>query len=479
MAETRPKGFTLKRVKSFFKRIKNEIFNFGLSDEDFRNVRGMVANDNRQYLVSWSIGCSVFWLMSLILSFSKDSFQLCRFVYASALGVCFITYILGHFVIKRVPSLLTFSMFFFSLSHLAAGIGIAICQPDVRTVTMIALVIITPVCFVNRTITNFAVDTGVVLGYAIVAKNVIIYDVFRWGLENLIIFSIAGLFVGHFCNKARMKRFIFESSAKRLVEMESWYESKILVALKNAVRNRSLRVYYQPIYDTNMNCILTAEALVRLDDPILGLVTPDKFIPLAEKNGLIKEIGDFVFEEVCSFLDRHRGNQYAFTKVEVNLSVLQCADEELPDRWDKIMKKYNVTSQQFCLEITESAMLSTSSNIGKVIRTLRERGFSFALDDYGTGFANDSIITEFPFDLIKIDKSIVWGADNNEKGDKVLHHIISMIHDLDMKIVAEGVETEEQRKKLENAKVEYLQGFLFSKPVPEMEAISASSKSFR
>lgn len=469
----------MRRISALFNRIKCDFLYLGLSEKEFQKAKDMVAADNRHYLIIWSIGCSFFWAISLLISINAESFMVRRIVYAFALGVCIITLLTGLFAVKRVEQLLLPSVYFLVLTHIAAGIAISLCQPEARSATMIAMVLITPVCFVTRTVSNLAMHVGTILGYAIVAKNIVVSDVYHWGITNLAIFSIVGLFIGHFCNKTRIQRFIYEESAKRLVEMESWYESKILVALKSAIKNRSLRVYYQPIYDTNMNCILTAEALVRLDDPVLGLVTPDKFIPLAEKNGLIKEIGDFVFEEVCSFLDRHRGNQYAFTKVEVNLSVLQCADEELPDRWDMIMKKYNVTSQQFCLEITESAMLSTSSNIGKVIRTLRERGFSFALDDYGTGFANDSIITEFPFDLIKIDKSIVWGADNNEKGDKVLHHIISMIHDLDMKIVAEGVETEEQRKKLENAKVEYLQGFLFSKPVPEMEAISASSKSFR
>ncbi len=467
----------MKRKTGFLTRIKRELFCFGLSEEEYRNVSGAIAEENRQHLVSWSIGCSVFWLISLLLSFGgMKEYAMCSIVYGSALVACFICFMLGYFVLKRIPSLITPAACLFALAQLGAGIGIAVCQPDVRTASIIAISIIVPVCFITKTITNLAMYTGVILGFAIVAKNVIRPDVFQWSLSGLMVYAIAGLCIGHFSNKSRVQRFLYQGSAKRLVEMESWYESKILVALKNAIKTRNLKVYYQPIYDTNMNCILTAEALVRLDDPVLGLVTPDKFIPLAEKNGLIKDVGDFVFEEVCSFLDRHRSNQFSFSKVEVNLSVLQCADEELPGRWAAIMKKYNVTPEKFCLEITESAMMSSRSNMGKVIRALKEQGFSFALDDYGTGFSNDFVITEFPFDLIKIDKSIVWGADNNEKGDKLLHHIISMIHDLDMKVVAEGVETESQRAKLEQANVEYLQGFLFSKPVPETEALMVSTQ---
>ena len=105
--------------------------------------------------------------------------------------------------------------------------------------------------------------------------------------------------------------------------------------------------------------------------------------------------------------------------------------------------------------------------MGVVTDALRGRGFSFALDDYGTGYANNSFIMDFPFEIIKIDKSILWGADNSDKADRLLHHMIYMIHDLDMKVVVEGVETQAQREKLEKAGVEYLQGYLFSKPVPE------------
>ena len=250
------------------------------------------------------------------------------------------------------------------------------------------------------------------------------------------------------------------------------YEARVLVALRNALREHRMKVFYQPIYDTALGVIHTAEALIRLNDPELGMVSPEYFIPLAEKNGLMKEIGDFVFEEVCRFMDQYCRADNGFRMIEVNLSAVQCVDQELPARWDGIMSKYHVDPHRLCLEITESAMVSSRFNMDAVTDALRERGFSFALDDYGTGYSNNSFIMNFPFEIIKIDKSILWGADKSEKADRLLHHIISMIHDLEMKVVVEGVETQAQREKLEKAGVEYLQGYLFSKPVPGEEALA-------
>lgn len=251
-------------------------------------------------------------------------------------------------------------------------------------------------------------------------------------------------------------------------------EARILFALRKALSERRLMVFYQPIYDTRSGVVHTAEALLRMQDPALGMVSPEIFIPLAEKNGLMNEIGDFVFEEVCRFLSQYRDKGSVFRMVEVNLSAVQCVDQGLPERWDAIMRQYGVKPEQFCLEITESAMVSSRYAMDRVTDALRRRGFSFALDDYGTGYANNAFIMDFPFEIIKIDKSILWGADKNNRADQMLRHIIAMVHDLNMKIVVEGVETKAQREKLERAGVEYLQGYLFSKPLPEKKAATIS-----
>ena len=249
-------------------------------------------------------------------------------------------------------------------------------------------------------------------------------------------------------------------------------EAEVEISLRTALQEGRFSVHYQPIYDSRRNSIHSAEALARLKDPNLGMIPPDVFIPIAERNGLMGVIGDFVFEDACRFMARHQNDGCGITMVEVNLSAVQCVDQKLPKRWDDIMSRYGVKPEQFCLELTESAIASSPFTMSVVTDSLRERGFSFALDDYGTGYANNAYIMEFPFEIIKIDKSLLWGADKNEKTDKLLRHIISMIHDLGLELVVEGVETPEQRQKLEQAHVEYLQGFLFSKPLPEESIVS-------
>ncbi len=244
-------------------------------------------------------------------------------------------------------------------------------------------------------------------------------------------------------------------------------EAKVLLALREALRTRSLMVWFQPIFDSSLGSAWMAEALLRLKEPELGMISPEFFIPLAEKNGLIGEIGDFVFEETCNFLSRCRAEKSSLRRVEINLSASQCMDQALPERWEKIMRRYGITADRLGLEMTESQMLSTRFEMNRVILRLREMGFSFALDDYGTGYSNDAYVMSIPFELIKIDKSILWGADKDSRIDKMLHHTIAMFRDMNIKVVVEGVETPGQREKLEQAGADFLQGFLFAKPLPE------------
>lgn len=248
------------------------------------------------------------------------------------------------------------------------------------------------------------------------------------------------------------------------------YSARVELALRNALKNNSLMVYYQPIFDTASGNSHSAEALIRLKDPGLGFISPEFFVPLAEKLGLINEIGDFVFEEVCRFLRNLRDQNSILDIVEVNLSAVQCMDQALPSRWSGILEKYQIPSSAICLELTETAMSSSLYCMNQTITSLREMGFTFALDDYGTGYSNNAYIMEFPFELIKIDKSMLWGADKNLKTDKMLLHTISMVNDLGMGIVVEGVETEAHKEKLTAYGANFMQGYYFSKPVPKEEA---------
>ena len=241
------------------------------------------------------------------------------------------------------------------------------------------------------------------------------------------------------------------------------------MAVKKALDSGSLQVYYQPIYDTKSGKIHSAEALVRLKDEELGMISPEEFIGIAEQTGMIAQIGELVFEKVCRFLASGTAQRAGLRFVEVNLSTVQCMDMELSSRLSSLVKKYGISPSEINLEITESAMIYSEETMRKVMGELQAAGFSFALDDFGTGRANYSYLKDFPFRLIKVDKSFLWAEGESEESHVIFENMLALIRGLHRQAVVEGVETQQQRDMLTAHGVEYLQGFYYSRPVPEQE----------
>lgn len=242
-------------------------------------------------------------------------------------------------------------------------------------------------------------------------------------------------------------------------------ETIVINAVKRALAKKSFQVYYQPIYSTKKKKIIAAEALIRLIDDKLGFVSPEEFIPLAEREGYIIKIGKYVFTEVCKFIKSNNLSKIGIEYVEVNLSALQCTHANLVDEFMDIMKEYDVTPSQINFEITESSILTNNTTVSTNIDSFINEGSAFSLDDYGTGYSSITYLASIPFSIIKIDKSTLWAADNNEKANYTLENIISMARELDMRVVVEGVETEDHVKKLLEYGCDYFQGYYFSKPV--------------
>lgn len=199
----------------------------GLSREEFQQVREPVAERNRQTLVSWSGWVGLFWIMSLVFSIGSEAYAACRIVYAAALAVCIISMLCGLFLIKRVPRILPYVMYLFEFSVLGAGIGIAVCQPDVRTATMIAVAVVIPLCFLDVTVTSIIQQAITIIAYVIFGSQTIVPDIYSWGLTNLIIFSVAGILIGHVINKSRYERFVYADSAAKLAEMRKTYNKEL------------------------------------------------------------------------------------------------------------------------------------------------------------------------------------------------------------------------------------------------------------
>ena len=242
-------------------------------------------------------------------------------------------------------------------------------------------------------------------------------------------------------------------------------EHQLTEILKQALSQNQFEVYYQPIYSIKEKRFTTAEALVRLTNMELGFVSPDEFIPVAEKDGLIHMIGEFVFRSVCKFIINNKLWEKGISYIHVNLSVIQCMQEKLYEQLLGIMDFYGLDYKYIELEVTETAAVVSSETLMINMKQLMEKNMSFALDDYGMGYSNTTSILKYPFHTIKLDKSIVWAAAKDEKAQKFLQHTIAMFKDMGIELVAEGVETKEMADMLRKMKCNYMQGYLYSKPV--------------
>lgn len=244
----------------------------------------------------------------------------------------------------------------------------------------------------------------------------------------------------------------------------------------HALRNNEFRVYYQPIYSVEKQCYTSAEALIRLYTEEYGFISPDEFIPVAEETGLMLEIGRYVYREVCRFMKEEKIWEKGIEYIDVNLSAVQCMQESLYEELLEIMNEFELPYTMINLEITETAAVLSSSTLKRNMENLMKHQISFSLDDYGTGFSNMDHLINYPFHTIKLDKTMLWTAMTNIKAMMALKHTIAMIKDMDMNIVAEGVETKEQVDLLTELKCDFFQGYYYSKAVPDKEFVELLSK---
>ena len=246
-------------------------------------------------------------------------------------------------------------------------------------------------------------------------------------------------------------------------------ESAVERAMRGAVAHRSFQVYYQPIYNCDTGRIVSAEALVRMFDDELGNVSPGEFIPIAEKSALIVEIGNIVFEKVCRFLHEQHPETLGVEYIEVNLSVAQFMQSNLVDRFAEIIRQYDVPARRINLEITESVASDTSEPFMLAIRQLENMGFSFSMDDYGTGYSNISSILNVNFTNIKMDKSFLGQALDHKESASILRDTTQLIRNLGRNVLQEGVESREELNFVQEAGCNLIQGYYFARPLPEAD----------
>jgi diguanylate cyclase (GGDEF)-like protein len=231
-------------------------------------------------------------------------------------------------------------------------------------------------------------------------------------------------------------------------------------------------LHYQPKVAVSSLEVVGFEALSRMNSPSLGMVSPAEFIPIAERHGLIVPLGYWVLESACDFIRRLNHCGHGDLHVGVNISVLQLVQEDFSQRVGEILRDAGIEPRSLQLEITESVLIEDFAGVEAKLLPLRDLGVSIALDDFGTGYSALSGIEELPIDCIKIDKRFIDNILVKDKHRLVIKDLISMCHKLGLKVVAEGVEEEVQLRYLAESGCDVMQGYLYSKPLVEEEALA-------
>ncbi|MGX9134104.1 EAL domain-containing protein [Rummeliibacillus sp. JY-2-4R] len=243
--------------------------------------------------------------------------------------------------------------------------------------------------------------------------------------------------------------------------------------LKKALENNEMALYFQPRVDAITNVIIGAEALIRWIHPEWGIISPHEFLAIAEENGLIKEVDDWVLNEACSILRKWKESNMGTIPISINISAIHFSIYNWQNTVAKVIKEADIDPRNIEFEITESLLLNNNRIVQNTIDFFRNMGIKISLDDFGTGYSSLAYLTKFSFDTIKVDKSFIRDMLQDEKVLFIVKSIFLMAKELNIKVVAEGVETLKQLKELRKLQCNEIQGYLYSHPVPitEFEAL--------
>lgn len=251
---------------------------------------------------------------------------------------------------------------------------------------------------------------------------------------------------------------------------------QIIREIRSALDEDRIEVYYQPIYSIKDGKFISAEALARIRREDDSIVPPGKFIQIAEETGLILKLGERVFEKTCQFIKSGLPAEHGIEYFEVNLSVIQCEQNDLAQRYIDIMDANGINPHNINLEITETATIQAKRKLQQNMKQLIEYGVEFSLDDFGNGHSNLDYVIDMPVDIVKLDMSLIQAYESEKKAKAVVQAAVRMIVDMELNALTEGVETREQLEEMQRIGVNFIQGFYFSKPIPENEFIEFLKK---
>lgn len=255
-------------------------------------------------------------------------------------------------------------------------------------------------------------------------------------------------------------------------------EKEIDDRMESALENGEFVVYLQPKVELNLNTAVGAEALVRWIDPERGLIPPDEFIRLFEKNGFIIKLDLFVFEQVCRLLRRWMDEGKKVVPISVNVSRVHMENLNFLNYYERVRAKYNVPAELIEFELTETVVMDNMQALRNVMDQMHSLGFRCSLDDFGSGYSSLNVLKDMPVDTIKLDRAFFAGKDDGERGEHVVESILELARKLSIETVCEGVEDPRQVDFLRIARCDMVQGFVFSRPVPvaDFEPIAFGGK---
>ncbi|MBE6838862.1 MAG: EAL domain-containing protein [Ruminococcus sp.] len=243
-------------------------------------------------------------------------------------------------------------------------------------------------------------------------------------------------------------------------------------ALKKALSSNNLEVMYTPVYSTADRRIVSAEATIRIYDDELGHIYPDEFLPIAEKLGYIIHIGDIIFENVCRFISSSRFESLGIDYISISLSAVQCVQYGVAEKFRRLMNLYHIDPKKICFRISESIIISAANAVENYIHTFSDNGAMFCLENYGAGYSNISYIYTLPLNVIKINRDIVHAAAENPKAYITLESTLSLVKDLGMNTMVEGIENKNTFNSISKLPCDLAQGYFFSLPLNVAELIS-------
>jgi EAL domain-containing protein (putative c-di-GMP-specific phosphodiesterase class I) len=246
--------------------------------------------------------------------------------------------------------------------------------------------------------------------------------------------------------------------------------------LRGSIENRELDLYYQPQIDIESGRIIGAEALIRWEHPEKGFIPPSKFIPIAENVGFISQIEEWVFMTACSQKKAWDKQGLHSIKISINLSAKMTVHDELIAKIRRLLSENKDKHCSIELEITETAIMADMEKAIEILKSFKELGATIALDDFGAGYSSLTYLQKLPIDVLKIDMDFIQEIGVSKKVENILKMIINLAHSLGLKVVAEGVETEDQLAFLKENKCDIAQGFYFYKPAKASEVADLLEK---